>query len=190
MKASRRAELQLRPQAAPKSRPTPATAVLVAIVTGLAAGCGSPSTPAGPVQQTPRHLILVTIDTLRADRLGVYGNTTVPTPNFDRIAREGARAVDASAHVPITRPSHASLFTARYPADHGVRDNISLPLAKDVPTLAETLSAQRFCHRRVRLELRAVVTVGTGPRLRPLRGSLRRAAERRGGLAQPGAAPR
>ena len=46
--------------------------------------------------------------------------------------------------MPITRPSHASLFTARYPAEHGVRDNISLPLAKDVPTLAETLSAQGF----------------------------------------------
>ena len=54
------------------------------------------------------------------------------------------RALDATSHVPITRPSHASLFTARYPAEHGVRDNISLPLAKEVPTLAETLSAQGF----------------------------------------------
>ena len=54
------------------------------------------------------------------------------------------RALDATSHVPITRPSHASLFTARYPAEHGVRDNISLPLAKDVPTLAEALSAQGF----------------------------------------------
>ena len=52
--------------------------------------------------------------------------------------------VDATAHVPITRPSHATLFTARYPAEHGVRDNISLPLAKDVPTLAEALAAQGF----------------------------------------------
>ena len=144
MKASRRAELQLRPQAALKSRPTLAAAALVAIVTGLVAGCGSPSTPARPAQQTPRHLVVVTIDTLRADRLGAYGNTTVPTPNFDRLAREGVRAVDATTHVPITRPSHASLFTARYPAEHGVRDNISLPLAKDVPTLAESLAAQGF----------------------------------------------
>ena len=68
----------------------------------------------------------------------------MPTPNFDRLAREGVRALDAASHVPITRPSHASLFTARYPSEHGVRDNISLPLAKDVPTLAEALSAQGF----------------------------------------------
>ncbi len=121
-----------------------AAAALVALIAGLVAGCGSPSAPARPVQQAPRHLIVVTIDTLRADRLGAYGNTTVPTPNFDRLAGEGVRALDATSHVPITRPSHASLFTARYPAEHGVRDNISLPLAQDVPTLAEALSAQGF----------------------------------------------
>jgi choline-sulfatase len=119
-------------------------AALVTFITGLAVGCGSPTTPARLAQQTPRHLIVVTIDTLRADRLGAYGNTSVPTPNFDRLAGEGVRALDATSHVPITRPSHASLFTARYPAEHGVRDNISLPLAKEVPTLAEALSAQGF----------------------------------------------
>jgi choline-sulfatase len=132
-----RAELQLCPGAALKSCPTFVVAVLVAIV----AGCGSPAPPAAPV---PKHLVIVTIDTLRADRLGAYGSTTVPTPHFDRIAREGVRALDATAHVPITRPSHASLFTARYPAEHGVRDNISLPLAASVPTLAEALKAEGF----------------------------------------------
>jgi arylsulfatase A-like enzyme/Tfp pilus assembly protein PilF len=103
------------------------------------------STPAAPADaKTARHLVIVTIDTLRADRLGAYGNTTIPTPNFDRLAREGVRAVDATTHVPITRPAHASLFTARYPAEHGIRDNISVPLAQDVPTLAEALKAQGF----------------------------------------------
>jgi arylsulfatase A-like enzyme/Tfp pilus assembly protein PilF len=92
----------------------------------------------------PRHLLIVTIDTLRADRLGAYGNTSIPTPHFDRLAREGVRAVDATTHVPITRPAHASLFTSRYPAEHGIRDNISVPLAADVPTLAEALKAQGF----------------------------------------------
>lgn len=119
-------------------------AAVLALVGGLAAGCRSTSAPAPAVTQAPRHLVIVTIDTLRADRLGAYGNRTVPTPNFDRIAREGVRALDATAHVPITRPSHASLFTARYPAEHGVRDNISLPLVKEVPTLADALSAQGF----------------------------------------------
>jgi arylsulfatase A-like enzyme/Tfp pilus assembly protein PilF len=86
----------------------------------------------------------VTIDTLRADRLGAYGNTTIPTPHFDRIAAEGLRAEDATTHVPITRPAHASLFTGRYPAEHGIRDNISVPLAAVIPILAESLRAQGF----------------------------------------------
>ena len=109
----------------------------------LASGCGGRgATPT--TRPTPRHVVIVTIDTLRADRLGAYGNTTVPTPNFDRLAREGALASDASAHVPITRPSHASIFTGRYPSEHGVRDNVSLPLAKDVPTLADVLTGAGF----------------------------------------------
>ncbi|MGE3471343.1 MAG: sulfatase, partial [Vicinamibacterales bacterium] len=109
------------------------------------AGCraGAPAAPAAPAAHA-RHLVLVTIDTLRADRLGAYGSTTVPTPNFDRLAREGARALDATTHVPITRPAHTSLFTGRYPWQHGVRDNIAVPLAADVPTLAETLAARGF----------------------------------------------
>jgi len=138
LNSQRRAELQLCPMAALKSRPTLAVAALIA-----AAACSAPP-PSTPAPATPRHLVIVTIDTLRADRLGAYGSTTVPTPNFDRLAREGVRALDATTHVPITRPSHATLFTGRYPAEHGVRDNISLPLAKDVPTLAESLTAQGF----------------------------------------------
>jgi arylsulfatase A-like enzyme/tetratricopeptide (TPR) repeat protein len=109
----------------------------------LALGCGRPESPA-PAPVTARHLVLVTIDTLRADRLGAYGSTTVPTPEFDRLAREGALALDATTHVPITRPAHTSLFTARYPSEHGVRDNIALPLAADVPVLADVLRQQGF----------------------------------------------
>jgi arylsulfatase A-like enzyme/tetratricopeptide (TPR) repeat protein len=113
------------------------------LLVALTSACGHPPASA-PANQPPRHLIIVTIDTLRADRLGAYGNTTIPTPNFDRIAAEGVRAIDASTHVPITRPAHTSLLTGRYPAEHGIRDNISLPLAADVPTLAETLKGQGF----------------------------------------------
>ena len=125
-----------------------ARAVLVlglGLLGSAASGCrGGSDTPAVSGATAPRHLVIVTIDTLRADRLGAYGNTTVPTPHFDRLASEGVRAVDATTHVPITRPSHTSLFTGRYPPEHGVRDNISLPLAKDVPTLAEALKAAGF----------------------------------------------
>jgi len=131
------------PRARAVRRVTRALALLgVALMAACGRGGEAPAAPVLPA--APRHLVVVTIDTLRADRLGAYGSTTVPTPNFDRLAREGLRARDATTHVPITRPAHATLFTGRYPADHGVRDNISLPLAADVPTLAQTLQAHGF----------------------------------------------
>jgi arylsulfatase A-like enzyme/Flp pilus assembly protein TadD len=88
--------------------------------------------------------VLVTIDTLRADRLGCYGSRDVATPNLDRLAREGAMAAEATVHVPLTRPSHASLLTGLLPAEHGLRDNVTPPLASSVPTLAETLRNAGF----------------------------------------------
>lgn len=118
--------------------------LLVLVLATLAIACGGSAIPPASTPARPSHLVLVTIDTLRADRLGAYGSTTVPTPNFDRLAREGARALDASTHAPITRPAHTSLFTARYPSEHGIRDNIALPLPADVGTLAEALHAHGF----------------------------------------------
>jgi choline-sulfatase len=98
--------------------------------------------PAAP--PPARHLVLVTIDTLRADRLGAYGNKSVETPNLDALAKDGARAVDASAQAPLTRPSHVSLLTGLYPAEHGIRDNVSPSLRDGVPTLAERLKSAGF----------------------------------------------
>jgi choline-sulfatase len=121
-----------------------AVPVVLAALAVASSGCGGRTADPGSEPRAPKHLVLVTIDTLRADRLGAYGSTTIPTPHFDRLAREGVRALDASAHVPITRPAHTSLFTARYPWEHGVRDNISLPLANDIPTLAEALKTRGF----------------------------------------------
>jgi choline-sulfatase len=94
--------------------------------------------------EPPRHLVLVTIDTLRADRLGCYGAKDVSTPNLDRIARDGAMAVQATAQVPLTRPSHTSLFTGMLPTRHGVRDNISPARIPEVPTLASIAKAAGF----------------------------------------------
>ena len=101
-----------------------------------------PAADASPAP--PRHVLVITIDTLRADRLGCYGSRDVATPNIDRLAREGALAIQASVQVPLTRPSHVSIFTGLYPAQHGIRDNISRTLAPDVPTLAETFKAAGF----------------------------------------------
>jgi arylsulfatase A-like enzyme/Tfp pilus assembly protein PilF len=108
----------------------------------LASAACAPKTP--PAPRAARNLVLVTIDTLRADRLGAYGNTTVATPNLDRLAREGAIALHASAQVPLTRPSHVSLLTGLYPAEHGIRDNVSPPLRPGVPLLAEILQQRGF----------------------------------------------
>jgi arylsulfatase A-like enzyme/Tfp pilus assembly protein PilF len=102
------------------------------------------ATPERPPASVARHLVVVTIDTLRADRIGVYGNRSVETPNIDRLARDGAMAEHAAAHVPLTRPSHVSLFTGLYPAEHGIRDNVTPPLADDVPVLAEILQRRGF----------------------------------------------
>ncbi|HEY7696802.1 MAG TPA: sulfatase, partial [Vicinamibacteria bacterium] len=94
--------------------------------------------------EPPRNLVLVTIDTLRADRLGCYGAKDVATPKLDRIAQEGARAVRATAHVPLTRPSHTSLLTGMLPTQHGIRDNISPARLPEVPTLATVTKAAGF----------------------------------------------
>src|SRR5438093_11208 len=84
-------------------------------------------------------VLLITIDTLRADHVGAYGYAAAQTPALDRLAREGVLLEEAVAQVPQTRPSHASLFTGRYPFEHGIRDNISAPLPSKIPTLATLL---------------------------------------------------
>jgi arylsulfatase A-like enzyme len=89
-------------------------------------------------------VLIVTIDTLRADRVGIYGAANVQTPNIDRLAREGAWAPQADASVPLTRPSHISMFTGLYPAEHGVRDNVSPPLADDIPILTTLFEKRGF----------------------------------------------
>jgi len=88
------------------------------------------------------NVVLVTIDTLRADRVGAYGHAAGETPTIDRLAREGVLVLDAVVQVPQTRPSHASIFTGRYPYEHGIRDNYSKPLAPGTPTIASVLRRQ------------------------------------------------
>ncbi len=111
------------------------------VLLGLATvGCGRPPRP----EPAARHLVLVTIDTLRADRVGAYGSPDVATPHLDRIAREGALFPEAAVAVPLTRPSHATLLTGLDPAGHGLRDNVSPPLAPGVPTFATILKDAGF----------------------------------------------
>ena len=88
---------------------------------------------------TSPNVLLVTIDTLRADHVGAYGYAAGDTPVLDRLAREGVLLEEAVVQVPQTRPSHASILTGRYPYEHGLRDNYSPPLDPKVETLATML---------------------------------------------------
>jgi choline-sulfatase len=93
---------------------------------------------------SPPNLLLVTVDTLRADHVGAYGDAKAQTRAFDRLAREGVLVEEAVAQVPQTRPSHASILTGRYPYEHGVRDNAAGPIAPGMPTLATVLKAAGY----------------------------------------------
>ena len=90
-----------------------------------------------------QDLLLITIDTLRADHLGSYGNQTIRTPNLDAIARKSLFFENAICPAPLTLPSHTSLMTGRYPIHHGIRDNAGVVNAKET-TLAEILRANGY----------------------------------------------
>jgi arylsulfatase A-like enzyme len=105
----------------------------------------TPASPAAtPPAAKPRNVLLVTLDTMRADRLGAYGYAAARTPNFDGLARNGVRFDDATAPAPITGPSHAAIMTGMYPARFGVRDNVITALPPEATTLAEIFSASGF----------------------------------------------
>ncbi len=99
-----------------------------------------PEPPAAPVED----LVLVTIDTLRADALGFMGNERTATPTLDRLAASGWVFDNARAHNVLTLPSHANILTGLHPYEHGIRDNKGFVLADSVPTAATLLSAAGF----------------------------------------------
>jgi arylsulfatase A-like enzyme/Tfp pilus assembly protein PilF len=112
---------------------------------GLACGTGE-STPGAPAATPSRqpNVVLITLDTTRADRLGSYGYAGAATPNLDRLAAAGIRFERALSPVPLTLPAHASIMTGRYPFSHGVRNNGHFVLPGDVPTLAASFAAKGY----------------------------------------------
>jgi arylsulfatase A-like enzyme/Tfp pilus assembly protein PilF len=90
-----------------------------------------------------RNILLVTIDTLRADSLGAYDGRAT-TPNLDGLAARGARFDFAHAHAVVTLVSHASILTGKYPYEHGIRDNTGYRLDAAEQTAATRLKAQGF----------------------------------------------
>ncbi len=92
------------------------------------AGCGRDGRPS---------VLLITVDTLRADRLGCYGYESAQTPNIDRLASEGVLFEQVGAQAPVTLPSHATILTGLTPATHGLHDNSTFSLSDTVTTVAE-----------------------------------------------------
>jgi len=130
-----------------------------AIALVVCAGCTPESEPPRPVARSggdapaaaapepaaarPEVVVLVSIDTLRADHLGVYGHERFTSPVIDAVAAEGTVFDDASATAPWTLPSHASMLTGLYPRRHRV-STMKTSLPQDVPTLAGMLAKAGF----------------------------------------------
>ncbi len=91
-----------------------------------------------------RNLIVITIDTLRADHLGCYGYKQIRTPNIDALAGDGFRFEHAFAVVPVTLPSHTTIFTGTYPMFSGMHDFADNKLSATQPTLASVLKQQGY----------------------------------------------
>ena len=111
--------------------------------TQMAGGVELGPLPPG-VQREQLNLVVITLDTTRADHIGAYGSTLVKTPAIDRLAGEGTRFAQAMSSAPLTLPAHSSMFTGRFPPEHGVRDNGGFFLAPEQMTLAEMLKARGF----------------------------------------------
>ena len=116
---------------------------------GVGCGVGEESSSAGggsepAAETTLRNVILITMDTTRADALGAYGQVLPTTPRIDRMASEGLRFAQVVTSSPSTLPSHATILTGKHPYAHGVRSNAGYVLAKDHVTLAEALQEHGY----------------------------------------------
>lgn len=97
-----------------------------------------------PARKPAPNVILITIDTVRADHVGCYGATEVPTPTLDALARDGIVFERAISQVPLTWPSHATILTGTYPFQNGVQDFTGQPLAPQFRSVAQAFKQQGY----------------------------------------------
>jgi arylsulfatase A-like enzyme/Tfp pilus assembly protein PilF len=113
-----------------------------------AAPPGQPGDPrseaAAPVPKPPVNVLLITLDTTRADHIGAYGYARARTKAIDALAAEGVRFAHAQSPVPLTLPAHASILTGTYPTVHGLRNNGSYFLPPQAETLAKILKNRGY----------------------------------------------
>lgn len=113
--------------------------IVLILAFALLAGCHRREAAVSELKSAPRDVILVTIDTLRADSVGFAGNANVKTPFLDSLAARGISFTNAHAHNVITLPSHVNILTGLYPFQHGVRENAGFTLDPKTPTVATLL---------------------------------------------------
>jgi hypothetical protein len=116
------------------------------VVAVAAASLLSACRGAAPVRRdAAQNVLLITIDTLRADAIGASGNRQVSTPWIDRLAAEGVRFTAAHASTVVTLPSHANILSGLYPFHHGVRaENAGFRFPARIETMATLLKARGF----------------------------------------------
>src|SRR3954451_3650236 len=131
------------PSAPPRRRWPTLTAGVIVVVMAIGAGAVAWKVLRRPATLRP-NLLLITIDTLRADHVGAYGATTGATPALDALAARGVRFDQVQTAVPLTGPSHATILTGQYPPTHGVRGNVVFTLGDTYPTLATRLKRRGY----------------------------------------------
>ncbi|MCW8983901.1 MAG: sulfatase-like hydrolase/transferase, partial [Thermoanaerobaculales bacterium] len=97
-----------------------------------------------PAADRSLNVLVITLDTIRADRLGAYGNPHIRTEFVDGLADRGVLFENCVAPTPLTLPSHTSIFTGTYPVFHGVRDNGNYVVPPALTTMAELLSGAGY----------------------------------------------
>ncbi|NQW04632.1 MAG: sulfatase-like hydrolase/transferase [Acidobacteria bacterium] len=128
----------------PPQRRRPSLAAAVIVVVGALGATSLWWWPERASQTAQGLVLVVSIDTLRADRLASYGYAEGRTPALEALAKDAVVFERAYAHAPQTLPSHASMLTGRLPFEHGVRDNLGFTLAPDTTTLASLFRTAGF----------------------------------------------
>jgi arylsulfatase A-like enzyme len=128
------------------TRAAAVTLLLAALAAVLACNPPSPEPPAVQVEPLPANsnILLITVDTLRADRLSAWGYLRPTSPNLDRLAAEGVRFDQAQVQWPKTTPSFASIFTATYPKDNQIVRTAGQPISCGFLTLPEVLKRRGY----------------------------------------------
>ncbi len=116
------------------------------ILVWLLFGCSTPEPP-------PPSILLITVDTTRADALGVYGASPSPSPTIDALGASGWVVEEVQTTVPLTLPAHASLMTGLWPDQHSVRDNLGFVLP-DTHHPRRDIPNGRLRHRSIRVRRR------------------------------------